>query len=59
MGFAAPATLLLLDGMLIYTDPRDGEVYRSKLMHSDGEEVVWFADNYRAQIHGQQRDSAR
>lgn len=43
----APATLLL-DGMPIYTDPRDGEVYRVvKLIYSDGEEVVWFADNYR------------
>lgn len=43
----APATLLL-DGMLIFTDPRDGEVYRvTKLTYSDGEEVIWFADNYR------------
>lgn len=43
----ASATLLM-DGMLIFVDERDGEVYRvTKLAYSDGEEVIWFADNFR------------
>jgi uncharacterized protein (TIGR02145 family) len=45
------SSTLLLDGMMILTDIRGGEsiTYRvTKITYSDGEEVVWLAENLRA-----------
>lgn len=42
---------LNLDGMLIFEDPRDGEVYKvAKITYRDGETIVLTAENHRGRL---------
>lgn len=42
---------LNLDGMLIFEDPRDGEVYKvAKVTYRDGETIILTAENHRGKL---------